>query len=111
MLECVAKIMQARLGYVTDESKEKFLCAAIRGLHHLLKVCQQMQSEILLEGILVCNKKLFMSVDLGHIQRCLEKDPVLKTENLYGNYVNELSWMILQIIKESHINTENSLLT
>ena len=36
--------MQARLGYVADENKEKFVCTAVRGLYHLLKICQQLQS-------------------------------------------------------------------
>ena len=44
VLECLAKIMQARLGYICDERKENFLCAAIKGLHHLLVMCQQLQS-------------------------------------------------------------------
>jgi hypothetical protein len=103
--------MQARLGYVTDESKEMFLCSAIKGLSHLLQVCQQMQSEVLLEGILICNKKLFMSVDLSYIQRVIDRDPALKAENLYHNYVRDLSWMVLLIVKESHISTENTLLS
>ena len=64
-----------------------------------------MQNAILLEGILVCNKKLFMSVDLSYIQRVIERDPALKSENLYNKYVRELSWMVIQIVKESHINT------
>ena len=66
--------MQARLGYICDERKENFLCSAIKGLYHLLKMCQQLQSEVLLEGILTCNKKLFMSVELSYIQMVLLKN-------------------------------------
>jgi len=44
VLECLAKIMQARLGYVVDENKEKFISTAVKGLYHLLKICQQLQS-------------------------------------------------------------------
>jgi len=46
-----------------------------------------------------------MSVDLSYIQRVIERDPALKSENLYNKYVRELSWMVIQIVKESHINT------
>ena len=51
-----------------------------------------------------------MSVDLSYIQRVLERDPILKAEDLYNSYVRDLSWVVMQIVKESHINTENSLL-
>ena len=54
--------MQSRLGYVAENNKEKFIRSAVKGLTNLLKVCQQLQNEVLLEGILICNKKLFMSV-------------------------------------------------
>ena len=44
VLECLTKIMQARLGYACDDNKNRFVCSAIKGLFQLLKVCQQLQS-------------------------------------------------------------------
>jgi hypothetical protein len=82
----------------------------VKGLTHLLQVCQQLQSEVLLEGILICNKKLFMSVELTYIQKVVERDPQLQEAQLYKIYVRDLSWMVLQIIKKSYVQTENTLL-
>lgn len=51
-----------------------------------------------------------MSVELTYIQKVLAvKD--LAQAGLYDNYVNALSWMILQIVRKSYVQTENSLLT
>lgn len=110
VLECLAKIMQARLGYVSDDHKEKFICAAVNGLTHLLQVCQQLQSETLLEGILVCNKKLLMSVELSYIQKVIEHDEVLRKAELYQIYLRDLSCILLHIFRKSYIHTENNLL-
>ena len=51
-----------------------------------------------------------MSVELNYIQKVLKLDPEKTGEDLYNDYIRELTWMILQVVKQSCINTENTLL-
>lgn len=64
----MAKLVQSRLYYLNSEIKDRYFYHALKGLTHLLIKCQQIGSETLLQGIIICNKKLFMNCDLKYLR-------------------------------------------
>jgi hypothetical protein len=51
-----------------------------------------------------------MSVELQFIQKAITRTPEFLKEDLYNNYIRSLTWVILQIVREGTIDTENALL-
>jgi hypothetical protein len=84
-------MMQSRLTYLDIEVRENYIYHSLKGLSHLLLKCRQLGNQVLLEGILICNRKLYMNCELESLKKTCIKHSGEEGLHLYKSYLKDLT--------------------
>lgn len=108
-VNCLSRMMQSRLATLDADIKQAYIIEFIKGISAFFSKNFYNGNSAVLQGALNCNKRLFIGCQLSYIKSAIEKRYLYSLE-IYHNYVKSLTSVILEVLRNSCIQFENSLL-